>query len=374
MQKYGWNTDKIQGIIKEYEHVMDTWNLTEETMNEIESRISTYQLLLITSIMNDGETTIIKEIRNRGLLDYLRTETDSHFYQDTFFGKAETEISNSISKLDILPKIKLQKLNLSEQEMMDIITEFIILTFGNDHYQTFKKTLLDNPERIRIGAEDEIPATYAVKENNEVAFYVAIPRKNNILDLVYIAHEVGHIYRMMHTKGSLIDTQNEIISEIESLFYQLSFLDYLIKKGIMVEEANKAKIQFFKETEMIGNIINANNVYRFDRMFFLGEFKKIAKQINLYEKAYQKDCYDLLQWFISIFTEMQFKYTYSSVAAIDLLISDPDIRNKKYQYLLENIGLLESDIIVQSIFNDPIGFNDLKTYKKYREETLSHTR
>lgn len=141
--------------------------------------------------------------------------------------------------LDISHSNKIKE--YSEKEFQDIIFSFFN-SFGEEEYKIIKSAF--DLKHIGYGIEDEYFSFGACCLN--VPFtsssYITTPYvKKDLQTMYFITHELGHYIeanKIIFPQGKVNKTNQEILGEVSSTFFELEFIEYLKKNKI---EASTAK-------------------------------------------------------------------------------------------------------------------------------------
>ncbi len=167
-----------------------------------------------------------------------------------------------------------KKLNLSQDELIQIIKDFYkqlnprlykkVETIFDKNNPDYKVEIIPNPNDERFGR------SFAGHSGNNTYIYVQISLDGSVEGLRIAAHEAGHAISAHHTKKAELCKQkdeNEFknlisylgryqvdsIGEIESHIIEYLFMEYLVDKGIISNDAFK-NFEAIRHNSLLNNI------------------------------------------------------------------------------------------------------------------------
>ena len=159
-----------------------------------------------------------------------------------------------------------------------------------------------------------------------------------------------------------------LLPEFQALGYGTEILEYFIENNIYVKESIVALLEIFKSIERVAVLIDADKKFDLHSNFNIGNFKDLCAKIDLYDRANIPNTLNLLEYLSYVYSRNILNYIYSVLAVIE--VKDRSDSRDIYEYITHNIGSVSSDEYVYKIFDDPITFNGLDKYKKFRGKIL----
>ena len=243
---------------------------------------------------------------------------------------------------------------------------------GKDHYEIYKSFFIDKPNHIEFS--DELSSRILLPLNKEDV-YVYILNESGMIKPNDIAHEAGHFfaYNIRQSKHFL---NNSYLLEVESIFYELLFIDYLIEENIHPNEAlNLLKESIESQTIYDASLLNIVYSPEISKVKNVKDFKKILNKNNFYKNNYYHTTKDLLSQIDTCNVQNSFMYIYSTLIALELYDEYTLSYNKKdvikkYENFLKKVGIMADAKLSRLIIDDNVTFNNFKTLKKHRIKYL----
>lgn len=265
--------------------------------------------------------------------------------------------SNSCAKLDNETVIDMTKEIFSafnDPKVMQIVNEILDSNNHLLHISKGKETSIYETDYSGFSCRDYF---------NNIG-YAIIYSNEKIRDLYTLVHELFHLIISDNKIPSSSYEDSFYISEVEGSFADLIVTDYLVKKGILVDEARNVElINYSNSRYFVRNLHLAHNFHNyFDKDSF--DIKRINQELDAKNLSYSIDRDDMLNVVNSFSRDLN--YGFSFLVALDLfykykngyngIINDiRDIsRGKNIFIFLERYGV--------SFFND--GYKNLDSYQK----------
>ena len=258
-----------------------------------------------------------------------------------------------------------------ENQTVIEMTKEIFSSFNDQKISQIVNEILDpNNHLLHItkGKETSIYETdysgFSCRDYYNNIGYAIIYSNEKIRDLYTLVHELFHLIINNNKTPNSYFEDNFYVSEVEGSFADLLVTDYLINKGILIDEARNVElINYSNSRYFIRNLHLAHNFHNyFDKDNF--DVKRINQVLETKNLSYSIDREDMLN-VVNSFTR-DLNYGFSFLVALDLfykykngyngIINDMrDISNGKNIFIfLERYGV--------NFFND--GYKNLDSYQK----------
>ena len=258
-----------------------------------------------------------------------------------------------------------------ENQTVIEMTKEIFSSFNDQKISQIVNKILDpNNHLLHItkGKETSIYETdysgFSCRDYYNNIGYAIIYSNEKIRDLYTLVHELFHLIINDNKTPNSSFEDNFYVSEVEGSFADLLVTDYLINKGILIDEARNVElINYSNSRYFIRNLHLAHNFHNyFDKDNF--DVKRINQVLETKNLSYSIDRDDMLN-VVNSFTR-DLNYGFSFLVALDLfykykngyngIINDiRDISNGKNIFIfLERYGV--------NFFND--GYKNLDSYQK----------
>lgn len=360
---YKWDFEYLLDLQEDFQMKADesTLDVDKERYLDIVDEISE---LLCMIVFSEG-TLVSDNIRQQEMLDNLRMCEYVPDYSDLTDDLVDKLIP-MLADMDIIPNIK-YKTKIDMATCLDILGNVILNVFDEKHLEVYNEYIRNKKDVILLSNVIESASTTTLNVEGEEIHYIAVGNKNNFDMFSNLIHEIGHVFRLVNNKY-LIDEDDKLY-EFEAYMYQIKILDYLIKNDVYRDEAITALLDIFKTIERVAVLIDASKKYGLKKQFNVGNFKDICAKINLYDRAYLNNTSHLIEYLEYIYSRNILNYIYSLLFVLEIF--DEEKEEEIYNYVINNIGNMNTDMYVKEIFDDPITFNGLKKYKDYRGYVLS---
>ena len=258
-----------------------------------------------------------------------------------------------------------------ENQTVIEMTKEIFSSFNDQKISQIVNEILDpNNHLLHItkGKETSIYETdysgFSCRDYYNNIGYAIIYSNEKIRDLYTLVDELFHLIINDNKTPNSYFEDNFYVSEVEGSFADLLVTDYLINKGILIDEARNVElINYSNSRYFIRNLHLAHNFHNyFDKDNF--DVKRINQVLETKNLSYSIDREDMLN-VVNSFTR-DLNYGFSFLVALDLfykykngyngIINDMrDISNVKNIFIfLERYGV--------NFFND--GYKNLDSYQK----------
>lgn len=287
--KKGWNHEyflyKIQQLKENLEIETDL-----KKKQKIEENIEVFELLGVTLLMSNGE--IFDDELNF-------SEFVEEMYKEDFEYKIPKKelivIDEMLSSLKKIPRLNVKKCNthITLDDSIKIVGDYIKDKFDNNHYRLYEKTI--NGDYILFDKNDE-PSSVTYLDGE---FFLKIAKTFDIEMMSAIAHESGHIYRIVNNNNGNIDNYYK---EYESFFYELNLLMWLIKNNIYKVEAINRFLTLFDTIEK--NLIMRDFIcrYKLNRINNPTEYRKVINELHIKKELHirkDQDFFDMYSFALS---------------------------------------------------------------------------
>ena len=365
MDKYTWDINYLANLKHQFK--IKLFNSEDEETNlRYSSVIDQIDILMSISLMSGGEI-INSKVRGQELLDSFRRQKSI----DDYSGLVPDLMSKTVPLFNQFDRIKNSKYSakLNIHECVYLLGDIIKEVFDEEHYNTYKKYVIDGNHFIQVSNLVEAASISTITSDDKDYHFMLLPDKNNFILFSNLVHEVGHLFRLTHNDTSpLLDDK---LYEFESYYYQVKILEYCIENDIYRNDAIIALLDIFKDIERVAILLDSSYRFNLQNQFNIGTFKEICAKIDLYDKTGVNNTLELLEYLSYIHSRNILNYIYSFLAVLE--VKDRDDEVDVYNHIVTNIGKISSDEYVYNIFDDPITFNGLDKYKKYRSKILGLT-
>ena len=372
--KYGWNKGELMSKKKIYfdliaEHGIQFLNQgrVSDSIKYLESE-NYYNLLL--SILSDyrDNSSVYKSFE---LFNLMKEE----FSDETLLCEKDRMIEFKICQLlnnciNCVKPAKLTELSMLKDDYIRLSGDMIKSKIDNEHYLTFKNLFINKKNNVMFSNEHKSFFFYNAYNGD---CHALIHEYNNINETVDIAHEAGHYYRNC-INPLIVKQNNGILSEVESLWYELLMYEFLVEENICKKDANSLILELLYNLELEAVIIGADLKFPFYKMTNIKEFKKSAHEYDIYKKSNTSCNNELLNLIYNIKDEDSFNYIYSFMVVLELYSIYQNNKREGIRAYDKFISRLDSGSdydFVKDLNADYITFNNLDKYRKYKEKVLA---
>ena len=215
------------------------WDINElkQKLNKLkQGQDSIYELDIIT--LNEMLGSHLNQ-SNLKLSSFQYKEVNK--YRD-FFIKVATEFyENNIFKRVEVPSVGF--INLNIEQGLSIVHEFY-KTFNLNFYSHFLNVFNKKNTNLQLTNDIYQISGIAYHLLSQKESYINVNITNTIHDLKILAHEYAHAITFSMCPNFITNTNFTLIREIDGLFFQTKFLDFLIENNILKQEAILAKFDF----------------------------------------------------------------------------------------------------------------------------------
>lgn len=359
MTKYGWNLEDLRK--KAFKALEESKiNISALDKEHYFNLYQEYIRLINIALVHDGILEYdkvpsgiwLKEIRNEEAIDDY----------DERSKEIRKKILESFRDFSITPNPTFSK-RLDQEFMIHLVGDIIHDVFGDDNYQVYKERILSSPEMLQFtkGTGESLTSLFVLGDKLDI--YTSVPDVKNISFISDLSHESGHTYRLV--KNDFLVFPENKLKEFEAFSYEIRVLDFMIKHNICGKDAIKAMIKLINRIEALIYILKNMDIEKAKHMQHL---TFMAHNKDLYRMAHFPNNHELLRYLEFVKCEYVLPYIYSALAVFDTLESDSALDG--YREVISKIGSMNEDEIANSIVENPVDFNNLSNYRKYREKIL----
>lgn len=344
----GWN----------YEYFTFKRNQLEERLrntNDLKKRKELEEDIILCTYL----TTILLFSNDEIIDDKLtfKTFVEEMYGQDFLYKitvsdlKRIKEITLSLSKL---PRVNTEsyKTHIHDKESIEIVGDFIKDKFDDDHYQSYRNiiiseyTLFDKTSGLSS-------VTYLDGD-----IFLRIKKTEDIEMLSSIAHEFGHIYRLLNNRNKIVENSYK---EYESFFCEFNFLLWLIKNNIYSKEAVNHFLYLFDTMEKILFMRSFITENQLNQISDSAEYRETINHLHLKKKLHIRKDQDFFNIYTTAINIDLLTYFNSFMAAIHN-IDDFD----KYEQIVKKIRSgNENDIGIKILSKNQGEYNSYLKYRNY---------
>ena len=340
----GWNNEYL---ISKKENLINKRNIFNK--KDIDEDLELTELLMLKLLFSDGKV-IENDITFKKFFEYIKgckcinklnsKDLDKMFKFASFF-----------SKLPVL-EISEKREKISVDDSINILKDYFKDRFEKRHYDVFKNSFIKNKEYVLYDKNSDL--SKVIFTDNEI--FTLISKTEDIKMLSSMAHETGHIYKILNTKKYF----QSCFGEYESFFFELNLLIWLIKNNIYKEDATNYFLSLFKLMEQIVKMRCFIEKYKTNKIDDINELKKLLKQLDIKNSLNLKDNEELYNLYITTLNLDIKKYFYSFISVLNNLEGPNSIET--YENVINNLDKKENFIKKRILSNQ----NEIKSYIKYR--------
>ena len=365
MEKYGFNLHDLRSEKEKLESLLYS-ELSEEEENEVADLISMYDSILCSFVSSDDYTR--DNMTKESLLNDLKEFVNS----DNFNEESKLVRNNVCSLLSKLVTRKdfytFQELNLTDSEAVELVGDMIKSKLGMNHYNIYKSLFLNQKDHVQFSTD--ISSFLLVIPSTKEPFTI-IQDHPDIAKASDLAHEAGHLFSSKISNSYMLP--NSVLDEVESIFYELLFIDFLLEENIYSEDARNLFSEMISSSIQRAYILNVEFSYPMYKLNSIRDFKTMANKADLYSITGIFNSRDLLEWINLYNDENPFMYVYSFLIALELYDQYKINRNKKsvvskYEKFISQVGTIPDFKLASCISRDYIGFDRFKTLRKYKSK------
>lgn len=366
MEKYGFNLQDLRSRKEKILSLLSDDTLSEEKKDELEGLLSMYESVLCNFDNNSDYS------HDETSKDTLLSELKDFIFYDDYTEENKMVRNKLCSLLSRLVCFKnsytFDELNLTDSEAVELVGDMIKSKLGMNHYNIFKSLFLNQKDHVQF-SNDISSALLVVPDTKEP--FTIIHNHSDISKASDLAHEAGHFFSSRISDSYIIS--DSILSEVESTFYELLFIDFLLDENIYPEDAKNLFSEFITSNIQRAYILNVEFNYPLYKLNSVRDFKTMANKYDLYNITGIFNSKDLLGW-MNVYNEQNsFMYVYSFLIALELYDQYRINRNKKavvsrYEKFISQIGMIPDYKLATCISRDYIGFDKFKTLRKYKSK------
>lgn len=356
--KKGFNVEYLDKKVDDLENMINKTNDKLLKAKYLEKQYH-YQMLYFDAFKQAGEL-VEEDVSTSDFLTSVN-EANNMFLYNSRGTKLVSNLAQEFSKLPNLPECKYSsKIRLSEAK--ELIGEFIQENFDFYGYLIYKQYFYNLDNYILYDKiNNEARTTYL---NDE--YFILLPYSKDILLASSIAHEAGHIRRMVVNNPNM---ETNALLEYESFTYEIRFLNWLIENNIYSSDAASRLIEIMTFCERNLVVRYYNNLYKLTKIKNSTKFNERIKELDLMNKANINKKRDLFNSLYSALEVDYVSYAVSMISAINEL-DNPDFL-KTYYDIIANLGQISSITLMK---RNNIDITDLSKYQDYRDNILSKIR
>ena len=365
MEKYGFNLEQIREKRDKLRFLLFNNVLTIEERETISSSIDACESILKN--FEEDEELSLDDLSKSELLDEVKefvTEDDyndeSKFVRDNVCSL----LSKLICKKD--SSFSFTELNLTNEEAVELVGDMIKSKLGMNHYNIFKNLFIKQKDHIEFS---DIFSSSLIFVPSTKEAYSIIHNHSDIAKASDLAHEAGHYFSSTVSKSIMLDYS--VLDEVESIFYELLFIDFLIEENINRDDAKALFSELITSSIQRAYILDMEFNYPMYKLNSIRDFKVMANKYDLYNITEIFNSKDLLNWINIYNNENPFMYVYSFLIALEFYEQYKSNRNKKavvskYEKFISQIGMIPDFRLASCVSRDYIGFEGYKTLRKYK--------
>lgn len=344
----GFNEEYIEEKMNYYEKLA----LEDE---KYEEELLMFQLLYATLIFQEGEI-IHNEVSIEEFLEAYRDTNNLFPIKNRITRGLVRKVNMNILKLDSLNKQTIEE-KIDIDDSFRFVGEFIKEIFGDEHFNIYKKYVLENKNYILF---DKHNTNARIIPTLEGEYFLILLSSANIDFSATLAHECGHLVkRVLYNEPSRIS----FLSELESFSYELKLLLWMIKNNIYKEEAKKRFTNLMELLESLTKARYYDNLYSLHTIKSANKFYKRITDKKILENVNASSLDDLFN-LIGTSIEINYNaYLLSFLTTLEIL-QKPDFI-ERYNYILQNLETTSDSRILKIIGLDNIC--SLNSYNKVRE-------
>lgn len=253
MNNYVWDMKNIERKLNELIKRKDTDKICELdiiTLNEMLGKYSENNYLSFNTIQN-------LEIKK---LQPLFVELAYNFYKSYLFRGID------------FPCVKV--IDLNKDDVLNLIHDFY-KTRSSNFYNYFLNAFNKRNTNLQIKNNPFESSAITYHLLSEKESYINLGRTNTIFDLINLVHEYGHVITFLMNPDFITNPNFTFIRELDGLFFQTQFIDFLIDNNIFIEEAILAKLDIDKRMSRKACFIQTNELDLYDMTYFFSYLANI---------------------------------------------------------------------------------------------------
>lgn len=367
MEKYGFKMEHIRERRRKLVDLVLSGKLSSEDVPEIEKSIDTCDCILSLEDKDDKVEQLSKEKLLEDLKEFV---TEDYFDEEGIY--VRNTLCSLISKLvsKKFSPLSFTEMNLSDDDAVLLVGDMIKAKLGMNHYNIYKSLFVNQKDHVEFS--NEFSSLLASFPDTKESFAI-IHNHPDIAKASDLAHEAGHYFSSSLSNAFFLG--DSVLSEVESMFYELLFMDYLIDENINKADAYSLFSEYISGIIQRAYILNIEFSYPMYKLNSIRDFKVMANKYNLYDITGIFNSKDLLNWINIYNDENPFMYVYSSLIALELFEQYKISRNKKgvvsrYEKFISKVGEIPDYKLASYIERDYIGFDKFKTLRKYKSKYL----
>lgn len=344
----GWNYEYFAYKKKELIERLET-STDFEKREQIKQEIDFCDYLYMTLLFSTGKTFYAPVT----MKDFV-----NDMYEREFSYKIPLEEQENMERCALsfskLPRLKIEQINthITVDDSIEIIGDFLKEKFSDEHYHLFKDLFVNNKDYILFDKSSEL--TFVALLDKET--FVKLGKSEDIKMLCSIAHEAGHIYRMVNNNENLLKNSYQ---EYESFFYEFNLLLWLKENNIYKKEATNHFLHLFNTMEKLLYMRYLIKNYQLNQIQETTLFTEKIKSLHVREDFNLK-------------SDQEFFDTYSTAMNIDLptyfnsfmaVLNNIDDFDK-YEQVVRNIKTGNESEIKEKVLNKNKG--EYESYLRYR--------
>ena len=377
MIKYGFDLEEIKSKKKKLEHYLasEYSNISSSEVESIKKYIDVCYTILY-NFRKDKQSYLYQDEEAYSNIELIN-EMKDYITNDKYSSEhklVRNIICEKIYRLNLPRKKDLNiynVINLSNNECVELVGDMIRKKLGMNHYNVYKSMFINNPKHIEFS---DLYDSCIYSSDTPLNSYVIIKDKNDISKASDLAHEAGHYFASVSmTNYSNIETS---LDEVESIFYEILFIDFLIEENIEKHDAYNLLYELLEDAVcQKAAILYAEYSYPIYKLNSVKDFKIMANKYDLYNRTGFSSSRDLLNWINTYNEENSFIYIYSTLLVLELFNQYKINRNKKnvisrYEKFINQIGRVPDFKLASYINKDYITFDNFSNLKKYRKKVL----
>lgn len=343
----GWNYEYlVQKKMQLYERLQKIEDSREKVLQEQEITLCNYLLSIILFSERDSfdEKVTMKDF------------VEDMYGQDFLYQIPSIElerIEQTALSLSKLPKLKIAKDDtyITVNDAIEIISDFLNDKFGNEHFKIFKDLFVNNSNYVFFTKTSSL--SYVTGLDSEI--FVHIQQSEDIKMLATIAHEFGHIYRMIKNDNKLLVNSYR---EYESFFNEFNILLWLIKNDIYSQEATNYFLSLFDKMEKVLYMRYLIRNYKLNQIEQPDRFTEMINKLNVKKSFNIRRNQDLFDIY-STAMDMDLRTYFNSFMAVLNNIND----YKKYELVISEIKDENENDIKKVLRRSKVEY---ESYLKYR--------
>lgn len=218
-----------------------TWNINEirqklNKLKQMQGFDSARELDIITLNQMLGNDSTQSDLKLSSL-----QQKEVNKYKKYFIKLASNFYENNIFRGISVPSVGYIDLGIEQQ--LNLIHDFY-KTCNSNFYDCFLNVFNKKNTNLQITNNPYMNSGIAYHLLSEKESYINISTLNTIHDLEILAHEYAHAITFSMYPNFIANPNFTFIRELDGLFFQTKFLDFLIENNILKQEAILAKVNF----------------------------------------------------------------------------------------------------------------------------------